>query len=136
MGSARSASVVCGVSASSARLVCEKVTCTWQSISPGISVRPPPSMTRASSAGSAASDTARMASPSTSTWPARQPAVAHVEHVHVLEQGSGSSWGCNVAWSKVAHNHAMSTAALTPSSPLPPRPAAARWASCACRATA
>ncbi len=42
-----------------------KTTWTWQSMSPGISVRPPQSMTDASGALIGLSDTSRMISPST-----------------------------------------------------------------------
>ena len=50
----------------------DSTTCTWLSISPGISVRPPQSITVASGALIGRSETSLMRSPSTSSsWPPR-----------------------------------------------------------------
>jgi hypothetical protein len=88
----------------------EKLTCTWQSISPGISVRPPPSITlRGACRARAGPDSARMRVAGHQHLVVFQPAPgAHVEHVDVLEQGQahGMGWRCNGV-QRVADNHAM-----------------------------
>ncbi len=67
IGSERSTTVAWASCEMSPRLMCENVTCTWQSISPGITVRPPASITSASRAAMGRLDTSRTIPSSTSS---------------------------------------------------------------------
>ena len=64
---ARAVMSVSGTASSARRLTSERKTWAWQSISPGMSTRPPHSTTVAPAARMGRSETSRMRSPSTST---------------------------------------------------------------------
>ena len=66
-GAARAVMSVSGMCSRFRMFTSLRYTCTWQSISPGMSVRPPPSITVAPAALIGRSETSRISSPSTST---------------------------------------------------------------------